>query len=480
MRIAIDTLGCKVNRYDSVVLEEELIRDRHEVVSSDECADVYVVNSCTVTSGADSDTRQLIRRFQKKNSDAIIFVTGCSAQTQPEVYASMPGVHFVIGSDLKSEIPRLIREIASVPSAPRNDELRHPEPKAKDPSERLLRSARNDETARNDGGIPAFAGMTSNDVPYVDVSRRSGSGFSRIPIKKYADWSRAFIKVQDGCDNFCTFCIIPYSRGRGRSQKISDVINQINVLVDEGYKEVVITGVDLMTYGKGLDGDVNIVTLIEGVLDKTGIERLRISSIEPGEFTDSLISLASVEPRLCPHFHLSVQSCCDEVLRRMRRRYGVFEIKRTFETIAGRLGDAFIGIDMIAGFSGERDIDHRESVAILSDSPWSELHVFPYSEREGTAGVYLKDMVCVEERNRRARELRALSEGRYGSFLSRWGGRRVKVLPEKYRASDGDFHRTISREYLTVLVPKGSIERGREYEIGVIEKNGKELMGKPC
>src|SRR3990167_4951948 len=150
MRIAIDTLGCKVNRYDSVVLEEALIRDKHEVVSSDESADVYVINSCTGTSGADSDTRQLIRRFQKKNSDAIIFVTGCSAQTQPEVYASMPGVHFVIGSDLKSEIPRLIREIASVPSAPRNDELRHPEPKAKDPSERLLRFARNDETARND------------------------------------------------------------------------------------------------------------------------------------------------------------------------------------------------------------------------------------------------------------------------------------------------------------------------------------------
>lgn len=434
MRIAIETLGCKANRYDSVALEEALLKDAHKIVSSSEEADVYVINSCTVTKSADAQTRHLIRRHQKSNQDAIVVVTGCSAQINPNVYSSMQGVHFVVGSDLKSEIPRLIDGIKGIKE-------------------------------------------TKTKSVYVDVSRKKYSGFATIPIKRYGDWSRAFIKVQDGCDNFCTFCIIPYSRGRSRSQKIEDVINQINVLVREGYLEVVITGIDLMTYGKGLSGDITIVDLVEQILEKTNLPRLRISSIEPSDITDRLISIASTEQRLCPHFHLSIQSCNNEVLKNMKRRYGVGSIKNTFDTISQKLPNAFIGVDMISGFSGETEQAQKETYNILSNNPWSELHVFPYSEREGTAGVYLKDKVPNQIRFDRAKELRELSESRFSEFQHRWLGKRVKVLPEKYNESDGSFHRTITREYLSILVPFGTVERKREYEVEVTSLDNCLLKG---
>ncbi|HLB58497.1 MAG TPA: tRNA (N(6)-L-threonylcarbamoyladenosine(37)-C(2))-methylthiotransferase MtaB, partial [Bdellovibrionota bacterium] len=328
MRIAIDTLGCKANRYDSVVIEEALKRGTHEVVSFDQPADVYIVNSCTVTKSADAQTRQLVRRFQRMNPDSIVVVTGCSAQMNPDMYAAMPGVHYVVGSDQKGTIASLI-------------------------------------------------GQAKPTSTSINVVRRKDSGFATLPIKRYADWSRAFIKIQEGCDNFCTFCIIPYSRGRSRSQRPSDVIEQIKVLVDEGYKEVVLTGIDLMSYGGCVDEEVSLDKLVERVLSETAIPRLRVSSIEPNPLTNRLIQLAKDNPNLCPHFHLSIQSCDGAVLEKMRRRYRLKEILETFKTIEKNLPGAFVGIDLIAGFPGETDEAHKTTPKVLKENPWSELHVFP-------------------------------------------------------------------------------------------------------
>lgn len=453
----VRTLGCKANLYDSQCLEAELQRrgwSPWDPARRSAPPRLCVVNTCTVTDEADRQSRRLAARLGREHPGAFVVVTGCSAEVDPERLARSPGIHYVIGNRDKGRMIELVLNRLGERAG------RAPEGDARG---ELL------GVSRGYGEILSRHPMDREWPAAGKEFAASGAG-----LEGHSSKTRAFLKVQEGCNSFCTYCIIPYGRGPSRSLDPLRVIERVRELTGRGIREVVLTATNLGDYAFERIHDetpgLGLAALVERILAETTLERLRLSSLDPTEITPSLLGIMAREPRLCPHFHVSLQSPHPRILRLMKRRYGFAEVRRSLEAIAGLpapVGGIFVGMDVITGFPGETREEFEWSREALADLPWHRLHVFPYSERAGTPATRLSGAVPGAERSARARSLRALSLARMrerheevlrqghclqGVLLERAGGA-PGGLPEGFQAIRR-WRAGYTPNYLRVLIPE--------------------------
>lgn len=403
----LKTLGCKANLYDSQLIEAELQKQGWNPSAP---ASLCIVNSCTVTDEADRQTRKLASRLLRENPDARIVVTGCAAEVDPERLAQSQGVHYVIGNRSKPELVNLILKKVedgdSTGSIAEGLGARDSVDKSKWSAEILSESA-------DPFGYPELLSRHPQDREWPTAQ----NSFLPPPVQLegHSDKTRAYIKLQEGCNSFCTYCIIPYARGPSRSLSPNEVLAQVRTLVQEGVREVVLTGTNIGDYGSDFGDATSLTSLLNRIFQETDLERLRVSSLDPTEITPAMMELMAGEPRFCPHFHVSLQSPDSRILRLMKRRYGFQEFKECLEKISALPappGGVFVGMDVITGFPGESDDDFNRTYDALAELPWSRLHVFPYSERNGTPATRLPGVVNREKRVLRSQKLKSLSQTR--------------------------------------------------------------------
>jgi threonylcarbamoyladenosine tRNA methylthiotransferase MtaB len=429
--VAFYTLGCKVNFYDTEAIWQLFKNEGYEQVDFEQTADVYVINTCTVTNTGDRKSRQIIRRAIRRNPDAIVAVTGCYAQTSPAEILAIPGVDLVIGTQSRDQIIPLVNQYR---------QQRQP-----------INAVRNIMKTRE---------------------------FEELDVPDFADRTRAFLKIQEGCNNFCTFCIIPWSRGLMRSRKPESVIRQARMLVEAGYKEIVLTGIHTGGYGEDFQ-DYGLADLLRDLDKVEGLKRIRISSIEASQITDRVIDVLNESDKLCRHLHVPLQAGDDTVLARMRRKYTTAEFGRKIEQIHRALPGVAITTDVIVGFPGETDEMFRRGYAFMEQMQFAEMHVFPYSKRTGTPAARMDDQVDEEIKNERVHELIDLSERMQLDYARRFVGDTLEVIPERtYKgAPDSGLMMGYSDNYLNVVFPGteamiGQICRVKLTEAGVNECKG--------
>jgi threonylcarbamoyladenosine tRNA methylthiotransferase MtaB len=398
MRFAIATLGCKVNQYDTAVIEARLAARGLERREFDEPADVYIVNTCTVTDRADAESMRLARRARRLNPAARVVMTGCLAQASPGLLARH-------------------REVDAVVGLSRLDDL--------------------ERAATGEGGERVMvANLRKERVP-IELDAVALAGHSRV-----------FLKVQEGCDQFCTFCVVPFSRGTSRSVEPRRICTALDELHARGFKEVILSGVHLGGYGKDLDPPIELANLLEMVAERSPIGRVRISSLDPEELSDRVIDIIAQSDKFCPHLHLPLQAGHDEILARMRRRYDTAHYRSRVERVLGAMPDAAVGTDLIVGFPGETAEHFESGMEFVEDLALAYLHVFPYSIRTGTGAAKLPAKVKAAEIKRRAAAMREVGERKRRGFASRFIGRRLKVLLEE--PTDGGGLGGYSRNYVRV------------------------------
>jgi threonylcarbamoyladenosine tRNA methylthiotransferase MtaB len=425
MRFAIATLGCKVNQYDSAMIDARLIAAGMERGAFDEAADVYIVNTCTVTDRADAESLRLARRARRLNPRARVIMTGCLAQANPAALAHAREVDAVVGLGRAGDLERAA-----------GGEI----------GERVMVSNLRKETAPIELGAVAVEGHT-----------------------------RGFLKVQEGCDQFCSFCIVPISRGRSRSVEPRRVIEAIEGLHHRGFKEVILSGVHLGGYGKDLSPAIGLDALLEMVAERSPIQRIRISSLDPEELSDRIIEVVANADAFCPHLHLPLQAGEDDTLRRMRRRYTAAHFRERIERVLGAMPEAAIGTDLIAGFPGESARQFDQYLRFVEDLPLAYFHVFPYSVRAGTTAAKFGERVETGEIKRRARILRELGEAKRRAFARRFARTKLNVLLEEV---GGDHRlRGYSRNYIRVSAEGGAELINHEVEVEASLVQGAELVG---
>ena len=423
MRFAITTLGCKVNQYDSAMIEARLGEAGLERCDFDQVADVYLVNTCTVTDRADAESLKLARRARRLNPYARVIMTGCLAQATPEKLAAAHEVDQVIGLARMDDLVRAATEAAGP---------------------RIMVSNLRKTRAAIDLRAVVPAGQT-----------------------------RAFLKLQEGCDQFCAFCIVPFSRGTSRSVPPREVLDILESLHQRGFKEVILSGVHLGGYGRDLSPPAGLLDLLEMVAERCSIPRIRLSSIDPEELSDEIIDLVAGSDKFCPHFHLPLQAGDDRILERMRRRYQIEDYRGRLERILQRMPDAAIGTDLIVGFPGETGEHFERCYAFLETLPLAYFHVFPYSVRTGTTAAKFDGRVAAGEIKRRAERMRNLGARRQEAFVRRFAGARLKVLVEETREPGCQLLRGYSRNYLKVLID--GPDRLKNHEVDVDASAGDSL-----
>ena len=381
--VAAYTLGCKVNMYDTEAMLE-LFQDRGYAIGDfDHYADIYIINTCTVTNLGDKKSRQMIRRARKMNPDALVAAVGCYAQVAPDEVSAIEGVNLVLGTKDRKQIVELAEQ---------------------------------------------WQARKSVQTHVFDIGRETE--FEDLSVSHLGDRQRAFLKIQEGCDRYCAYCIITYARGRVRSRHPGAILEEVRRLAGNGYKEIVLAGIHVASYGKDLK-TANLLDIIEAVHGVDGIERIRMSSIEPGFIDEDFIRRAAALPKLCDHFHLSLQSGCDRTLACMNRRYTV----RQYREAVIRLREAFprvaLTTDVIVGFPGETDEDFDESCRFIEDIRLTQLHVFPYSPKKGTPAADFPDQIPADVKNRRCAHMLALGRRLNQSFLENFIGQDFQVLFEQ-------------------------------------------------
>ena len=409
-RAALHNLGCKVNAYETEKMQRMLEEDGYRIVPFTDEADVYVINTCSVTAVADKKSRQMVHRARRKNPDAVVVAAGCYVQ-RDEVTPESLGCDMIVGNDEKHRLVELIRT--------------------------LQERRENPQIYRHDINEP--------DEVYEEWFD-TGSGGGQAAAR-----TRAFVKIQDGCNQFCTYCMIPYVRGRTRSRSAEKVIAEIRGLVAQGYQEIVLTGIHLSSYE---DGKTGLIDLCERIDRQTGLTRLRISSLEPRIVSEDFVRRLSALSCICPHFHLSLQSGSDTVIARMNRKYTTAEFAKGVALLRQYFDNPAITTDVIAGFPGESEVEFAEGKAFLEEMRFYEMHVFPYSRRDGTPAARMDGQLPNRIRQERARELIALAERMSGEYRASWRGRQVEVLLEECEKQDGtQIWSGFSREYVRVSVP---------------------------
>lgn len=402
-KVAFYTLGCKVNQYETEAMLELFEKEGYEKAETEDYADVYVINTCTVTHMSDRKSRQYIRRMKKKNPDAIIAVVGCYSQVSPEEILSIDEVNLVMGTNDRKKIVEEVKKI--------------------DASRKV---------------------STVDDIMKVKA-------FEEIEINKTNGKTRAFMKIQDGCDRYCSYCIIPYARGRVRSRDLESIVKEVENLASNGYKEVVLTGIHVASYGKDIkDSDIKLLDVIKQINDIEGIERIRLSSVEPILFTDEFVEAVSTMDKVCPHYHLSLQSGCDETLKRMKRRYTTEEYKAIVDRLRANIPNVSITTDVIVGFPGETNEEFDKTYEFLKDIELTHMHVFKYSPRKGTPAATMENQVDPSTKHDRSEKLLQLNEENFNKFGQKMLDKEFNVLFEQ-KVGDNKYE-GLTENYVKVIV----------------------------
>ena len=454
----IEQFGCRATQADAAAIERQLLERGYAATPSADSADVVVVNTCTVTSAADLQARQAIQAIHRGNPGARIVVTGCYAQRAPEDLAALHGVSWVIGNSHKPEIPRLIEEMKPVTS--------------QRPAEGFVPLA-----SFGDGFLSLENGAAK--ILTGNILEQKELFFAPIHGGE-AGHTRPVLKIQDGCDSRCSYCIIPQVRGRSRSLAPVRVLEEIRKLTENGAREIVLSGIHLGSYGRDLQPRAELGELLRRIVEETPVERLRVSSIEPMDVTEDLIALFAADERLARHFHMPLQSGSDRILAAMHRWYRAEHYARRAELVRERLPEAAIGADVIAGFPGETREDHLATLALIERLPLTYLHVFSFSPRPGTPADDLPDQVPGSEIVRRAKELRALGEKKKSEFRAAQARRRLRVLTLNRDGQDcaGPWTGALSSNYAEVRVA-GMWPANHFLDVQISGEHNGHLLGTP-
>lgn len=416
MKAAFYTLGCKVNQYESEYMSELLKNAGFEIVSPGEEADYYIINSCTVTATADQKTRQNVRKFKRKHPNATIILTGCMPQAFPEEANELVEADIVLSNKSNNDILQLINQ------------------------------------------------HNANHNRIVEINKHQrGDEFSKCNIEHFSKRIRAFVKIEDGCDRFCSYCIIPMSRGRVRSKSLEDLKTEISALAANGIKEVVLVGINLSSYGKGLD--FNLVDAVKICNDTEGILRVRLGSLEPDHITDEVIKGLSECPKLCPQFHISLQSGCDKTLKNMNRHYDSGEYKALCKSLRAHFDNASITTDVMVGFNDENEEDFVKSLEFVKEIGFEKVHVFPYSERVGTAASKRGDNVPKQEKEKRAAAMIEAAQKIRHEYFSSIVGEDFVVLFEN-EVGDG-IYQGYTKNYTPVRIKSDENIIGKEIKVTI-------------
>ncbi len=420
----VENFGCRATQADGADIERQLVSRGLERAQAPEAAEIVVLNTCTVTAAADHDARAAIRRIHRQNPDCRILVTGCYAQRAPEEVGSIPGVNWVVGNSHKQDIFKIVACGA---------------PKTVNPA--LARGFVPLAEVRQ-AGPAQFVGdiFAHTELMAAPVFER-GAG---------AEKTRPNLKVQDGCDNRCSFCIIPHVRGQSRSLKLDDVLREIDGLVAAGYREIVISGINLGRWGRDFDRPQRLALLVRAIVEQTGVERLRISSVEPMDWTDELIELVAGSPRIAKHAHVPLQSGSDRMLRLMHRKYRPWHYAAKIEKIRSSMPGAAIGADVMVGFPGETTDDFGQNRRFIESLPLTYLHVFTYSSRPGTLSAQMPSQVPMSVRRERNRVLRDLAAAKKRAFMQGFVGRRLSTIT--LNVCDGEHTESLSDNYLKLML----------------------------
>jgi threonylcarbamoyladenosine tRNA methylthiotransferase MtaB len=464
----IQQFGCRATQADGAALERQLLERGCTTASEAAAADIVVVNTCTVTASADAQARDAIRKLHAANPAARVIVTGCYAQRAPEELAALPGVTWVVGNSHKPQIPQLVDSLLTATSP---------------------------EFARD--FIPAAALHSDSTVPFHSFVRAQHAApqlgkiltgnifdrtefFSAPVLGGEGNHTRPTLKIQDGCDSRCSYCVIPFVRGKSRSLPAATVIQEILRLSEAGYREIVLSGINLGTYGRDLTPRVEFEDLLRRILDETPVERLRISSIEPLDVTQDLVDLFASTERIAQHFHMPLQSGSDRILAAMHRWYRAEHYARRVELIHERLPHAAIGADVITGFPGETEEEHAATVAFIESLPFTYLHVFSFSKRPGPKAAALSNEVPGAVIKRRARELRALGEAKAAAFRRSQIGRTLRVLTLRPDEDpDSSMTPALSSNYLKVRC-RSVWPPNQWHDVRILNEEGNYLLAEPA
>ncbi|HEV8076530.1 MAG TPA: tRNA (N(6)-L-threonylcarbamoyladenosine(37)-C(2))-methylthiotransferase MtaB [Candidatus Acidoferrum sp.] len=434
----IQQFGCRATQADGAAIERQLREQGCSPAPNSSTADVVVLNTCTVTAAADAQARDAIRKIHAANPATRILVTGCYAQRAPEEIAALPGVSFVVGNSHKPQIPKILHSISP---ASENQfvgaELACPDNGGAPP-------ARSDHENLSVHPAPILTGDIFELTDVLVAPVLGGEG----------NHTRPTLKIQDGCNSRCSFCVIPFVRGKSRSLPPQTVLSEIQRLAGSGFREIVLSGINLGTYGRDLAPRVEFLDLLHRILDDTSVQRLRISSIEPLDVTQDLIDFFASNDRIAPHFHMPLQSASNRILAAMHRWYRAEHYARRVELIHDRLPNAAIGADVITGFPGETDADRAATLKFITARPFTYLHVFSYSQRPGTKAAALTGQLPGHIIKSRARELRSLADSKSAAFRRAQIGRTLRVLTLRRDPSDDpESTPALSENYLQVRLP---------------------------
>ncbi len=425
-KAALHNLGCKVNAYETEAMEELLKKDGFLIVDFDDIADVYVINTCSVTNIADRKSRQMIHKCKKLNPTACVVAAGCYVQNFGKDIADELGADIILGNNKKNELVNRIHEYF----------------------ERL---------DLNDGPILDCMDINDGNVAYENMH-----------IEKDSEHTRAFVKVQDGCNQFCSYCIIPFARGRIRSRDIEDVVSEVTGLAANGYKEVVITGIHLSSYGSGKD--YNLADLLEAIQKIDGVERIRLGSLEPQIVTEDFAKRVSALSKMCPHFHLSLQSGCDSVLVRMNRKYTIAEYTNGVNILRKYFENPAITTDIIVGFPQETEEEFKTTADYVNEIAFYELHVFAYSKRAGTKAAGMSGQLTNAVKKERSARLISIGNESTIAYRKAFIGKTLDVLfEEKTTIDDKEYYVGFSKEYIKCAIP---VEGDKDYTNTILKVNG--------
>ena len=408
-------------------MAEQFIDNNYEIVNFEEFADVYIINTCTVTNMSDRKSRQIIRRAKQINPNSILVATGCYAQTAKEELEKITDIDLIVGNTEKKDIVKIVEE---------------------------YRDNKNRER-----------------VKMSDINKQKE--FVDFGSVTYTEKTRAVIKVQDGCNNFCSYCIIPYAKGRVRSRKLESVVKEITEIAAKGIKEVVITGIHVASYGIDFDNNTRLIDLLEAIQKIDGIKRIRLGSLEPNIITEEFVNRLKKVTKMCDHFHLSLQSGCDETLKRMNRKYTAETFEKEVNLLRKTFPDVALTTDVIVGFPGETEEEFNETYKYLSKIRFTKLHVFKYSPRKGTVAAKMKNQIDSTVKEKRSHKLIELSNECEIEFLDRYVGKELKFLFEK---QDGEYIKGHTTNYLVVKAKETELENQIK-DVKIVSRDNLELIG---
>lgn len=427
-KVGFLTLGCKVNQYETEAMMELFESRGYEVVDANTRADVYVINTCTVTSLGDKKSRQFIRRSKRLNDEAIIGVVGCYSQVSPEEVEKIEGVNVIIGTNNRKQIVDVVEDI----------------------------------------------NVWDKIVLVDDIMKVTE--FEELKIDTIKDKTRAFLKIQEGCNQYCSYCIIPYARGPIRSRKPENVISEVKRLSENGFKEIVLTGIHVASYGKDLDC-VSLTDVLREVHDVEGIERIRLSSLEPRMFSDEFITAIKEMPKFCNHFHLSLQSGSDTVLKRMNRKYTTEEYARIVERLRAELDNPSFTTDIIVGFPGETELEFEETYAFAKRIGFSQIHVFKYSPREGTPASKMDNQIPGDVKSERSNKLMTLAQDMSDDYMESFIGKEAQVLLEGDYENMPNYLEGLDDHYMRIAVEAPEEHKKTMQSVKIIRRENDVLIG---